>query len=232
MTAVTTLPAGFLAPTAAAARRRTGRGLLAFGLVGLVLLALAGALVLGSLGALGTTAADLEAQRARLISMLGPAEEALDGAADTATNAGASLSASGDAARDAADLVTQLAQAMDGMASAAQVEVLGVRPFGALADDLTGVATRSRTLATDLVTTATALDTNVSDTGNAAADLRALAVELRVLRAEFEAGTTAGAANSMEGTLTLARIVIVGLLLWLAVPAVIATWLGWRWLRS
>jgi hypothetical protein len=165
--------------------------------------------------------------------MLAPAEDALEGSAETATNAGASLTASGAAARDAADLVTQLAQAMDGMSSAAQVEVLGARPFGALADDLAGVATRSRTLATDLVTTATALETNVGDTTNAAADLRGLALELRVLRAEFEADAGSGTADtSMTGTLTLARFVIIGLLLWLAVPAVIATWLGWRWVRS
>ena len=128
-------------PTVSArATRRTGRGLLAYGIVGLVLLGVAGALVLGSLGAIATTATDLEAQRARLISMLAPAEDALEGSAETATNAGASLTASGAAARDAADLVTQLAQAMDGMSSAAQVEVLGARPFGALADDLAGVA--------------------------------------------------------------------------------------------
>ena len=232
----TAVPAAFLAPTTVRSRQRAGRGLLTFGVVGLVLLALAGFLVLGSLGALASAAAELDAQRVQLVALLPPAEEALDGAAESAANAGTSLQASAHAARDAADLLSQLAQAMDGMSSAAQIEVFGLRPFEAISDDMAGVASRSRTLATDLVTTAGALDRNVFDSRAAATDLRALADELAILRTELAAdalsGDAATNAAAAKSSIVLARIVLLGLLLWLAVPALLATWLGWRWMRG
>lgn len=233
------VPLAFLAPATAQERRRVGQGLVAFGIVGLVLLVLAGGLVLGTLGALGSAAAELDTQRARLIEMLPPTERALEQAADTASNAGASLEASSRATRNGANLVEQLAQAMDGMSAAAQLEVLGVRPFGGLADELANVATRSRSLAADLDATAAALDTNVTDSRAAAADIRALADELATLRNRLasDAAHAGGAsaserAASTEASIALARLVLLGLLAWLAVPASIATWLGWRWSRG
>jgi hypothetical protein len=233
------VPAAFLAPSAARERRRVGQGLLAFGIVGLVLLALSGLLVLGSLGALASAAAELDTQRARLMELLPPTAQALDDIADSASNAGTSLEASARATRNGANLVEQLAQAMDGMSAAAQLEVLGVRPFGGLADELANVATRSRSLAADLESTAGALDTNVSDSRAAAADLRALADELATLRTRLASDAVqaarAGAAEraaSTETAIALARLVLLGLLLWLAVPASLATWLGWRWSRG
>jgi hypothetical protein len=226
-----TIPAAFLAPASVSERRRAGRGLLAFGVAGIVLLLLAGWLLLGSLGAVADATADLDAQRVRLAELLPPAEQALEGAADSAANAGTSLQTSGQSARDASDLVSRLALAMDGMSSAAQIEVLGVKPFGTLSDDLGRVASESRTLAADLILTASSLDKNVLDSQAAASDLRALASEVRVLHTELVAGSGA-AAGSMETTLTIARAVVIGLLLWLAVPAVVAAWLGWRWSRK
>ena len=233
------VPAAFLAPATVQARRRAGRGSLAFGVAGLVLLVLAGWLVLGTLGALGSAAAELDTQRARLIEMLPPTERALDQAADAASNAGTSLEASARATRNGANLVGQLAQAMDAMSAAAELDVLGVRPFGGLADELANVATRSRSLAADLDSTATALDTNVTDSRAAADDIRALADELATLRTRLASDAAhAGRASaseraaSTEAAINLARLVLLGLLAWLAVPASIATWLGWRWWRS
>jgi hypothetical protein len=215
------------------ARRRLGRGLLAFGVAGLILLIATGWLLVGSLGAVSTAAADLETQRARLVALIPPAEAALRGSADTATNASTSLESSATAARDASALVTQLATAMDGMASAAQVSVLGIQPFASLSGELSSVADRSRALATDLDATAATLDTNVADSQQAAADLGSLADELAALNAELERNSAATSDPSgIAASLGLARIVLLGLLLWLAVPAVAATWLGWRWRRG
>ena len=59
-----------------------------------------------------------------------------------------------------------------------------------------------------------------------------MALELRVLHSQFTANAPpAPAQRSMEGTLTLARIVLVGPLIWLAAPAVNRTCLGWHWSR-
>lgn len=220
-------------PATPRARRRAGLALLAFGLSGLVLLMLAGLLALGSLGAVAATAADLEAQRARLVALMPPAEQALRGSAQTATGAAASLRASAATARNGANLVTQLAQAMDGMSSSADIEVLGIKPFAGLADELANVADRSRTLATDLATTASALDTNVEDSLAAAHDLATLANALASVRKELEASALPTSGDrTIESSLALARLVLIGLLLWLAVPAALATWLGSRWARG
>lgn len=232
MTPETTLRAAAWPLVAGTERRRLGRALLGFGLAGLVLLVLAAILVVGALGAVGRAAGTIDDQRVRLVAMLEPAEAALDRAATSAANAGTSLGSSAVAARDAAQLTTQLADAMDGMAAAAQVAVFGVQPFAALSGELSGVATRSRTLAADLGTTAAALDANVADSQATAADLRTLADELGRLRAELDgadAGTTDPTGTSLGSTVDLARVVLLGLLLWLAAPALAATWLGWRW---
>lgn len=235
MTPVTTRPGDdwLLAP--GAARRRTGRALLAFGIAGLVLVALAAVLVIGALGAADDAAGSFDDQRARVVALLDPTEAVLLRSAGTAENAGASLEVSARSARDAAELTTQLATAMDQMAVAAQLDVFGVRPFAALGDALIGVAMRSRTLAEDLVTTATALDANVEDSRATAADLRELATDLAALRTELGAVDTAAGGAGLGGGLdattaiAIARIVLLGLLAWLAVPALAATWLGWHW---
>ena len=165
---------------------------MAFGASGLVLLALVAFLVVGALGALGGAAASLEDQRVRLVALIEPTAHALDRSATTAENAGASLEASAGAARDAAAMTAELAAAMDSMATAAQLEVFGLRPFAALADDLSNVATRSRTLATDLETTATALELNVVDSEAMAADLRTLVGELEAMRVQLGVTETGG----------------------------------------
>ena len=234
MTGATAAGAAWAPPRAAGAeRRRAGRWLMAFGGSGLILLALAAFLVVGALGALGGAAASLEDQRVRLVALIDPTAQALDRSATTAENAGASFQASGAAARDAASMTAELAAAMDSMATAAQLEVLGIRPFATLADDLSSVATRSRTLATDLETTASALESNVVDSQAMADDLRTLVGELETMRLQLGVTETGGDDASGAGTMiALARIVLLGLLAWLAVPAVIAIWLGWRWRRG
>ena len=221
--------------TPGVARRRAGRWLVAFGVTGLALLVLAAVLVVGALGALGQAAASLEDQRVRLVALIEPTAQALDRSATTAENAGTSLEASGRAARDAAAMTAELATAMDSMATAAQIDVFGLQPFAGLADDLASVASRSRTLATNLETTAAALDANVLDSQATAADLRTLVVELEAMRSQLGTTQTGGdpaAGGGSEGMIALARIVLLGLLAWLAVPALLAIRIGWGWRRG
>lgn len=231
----------------AARRRRIGLGLIAFGVTGLVLIGAAGALVLASLGAVDQAATDFEEQRAQIVGMLGPASEALEGAADSAANAGASLEQTRAAATQAAALMNRLAASFENLAALGEFEILGSRPFASLSGQFTDVATQSRTLSENLADAATAMATNVTDSQDVAADMRVLAAQLAELdaslggdRPETEGpqaspgaspGTSSNATNASL-PIDAARFVLVGLLLWLAIPAVCSIWLGWRWSRA
>ena len=202
-------------------------GLLAFGLSGLVLLLAAAALVFGSLAAVDDAATGFERQRAKLVTMLGPASSAMDRAATSASNAGASLTSSAEAAEQAAMLTTRLASSFEGLASLSSFEILGSRPFAGLAGEFSLVGADARALSADLTSTGAALRTNVADTAAVAADLRTLATQLDELESSL-ATSDGGGLGSATAALNAARIVLVGLLAWLAVPAVLSTWLGWR----
>jgi hypothetical protein len=214
-------------------RRRLGMGLIAFGVAGLVLIGSAGVLVFASLSAVGDAATGLQAQRAQLVGMLGPASEALDRAASSAANAGTSLGETRDSAKQAATLMTRLSESFDSLAALGSFDLLGARPFAGLSGQFTQVATESRTLSTDLATAAAAMDTNITDSAAVAADLRTLADQLSTLDASLGASPdgTAPSAGSVSLPIDLAKLVLVGLLLWLAVPAIAALWIGWRWYR-
>jgi hypothetical protein len=208
-------------------RRRLAYGLLGFGLSGLVLLLGATALVLSSLGAVDDAASGFERQRAELLAMLRPAADALDSAATSATNAGTSLASSADAADQASTFTTRLAGSFEGLASLSSFEMFGTRPFAGLGDEFARVGTDARTLSTDLLSTASALRTNVADTAAVAGDLRSLVTRLDALETSLGASEGEGL-GSATVALNAARIVLLGLLVWLAVPAVLCTWLGWR----
>jgi hypothetical protein len=211
-------------------RRRIAYGLLGFGLAGLVLLLAATVLVLGSLGAVDDAASGFERQRAEIVAMLEPAADALDSAATSAANAGGSLTSSADAAEQAAAFTSRLAGSFESLTVLSSFEVLGTRPFAGLGDEFLRVGTDARALAADLISTAGALRTNVADTGQVATDLRALATRLDALETSLGASEGAGL-GSATAALNAARIVLLGLLTWLAVPAVLSTWLGWRLTR-
>lgn len=211
-------------------RRRYGVGLLAFGISGLALVLAAGVLVLGSLAAVNDAATGFERQRAEIVAMLGPASSALSEAATSASNAGASLTETSEAAARAAAMTTRLAESFDGLASLGSFEILGARPFGQLASQFADVGIEARALSTDLADAVLAMQTNVGDSAAVAADLRTLSVQLSELEASL-AGAGGGAGGASL-PVDAARLVLLGLLAWFAIPAVASTWLGLRLFRA
>ena len=215
-------------------RRRLGSGLLAFGVIGLLLIGAAGVLVLGSLAAVNDAATGFERQRAEILAMLGPASSALDNAATSAANAGASLTETSAAATRASDLTNQLATSFEGLAALGSFEIFGARPFASMAGQFSSVATSSRALAADLDAAAIAMGTNIADSQAVAADLRTLADQLETLQASLGGNpVTPGGdpAGSASLPVDAARLTLMGLLAWLAIPALASIWLGWRLLR-
>jgi hypothetical protein len=210
-------------------RRRVAAGLLAFGAAGIALLVAALVLVLGSLAAVDDAASGFERQRAEAVALLGPASAAFDDAATSATNASGSLTQAASAADRAAQLTGRLAASFEGLSGLGAFEILGARPFAGLDQQFQGVASDSRALSADLTATATSLRANVVDAGAVAADLHALSEQLGRLETSLTGSTTGGSADA-GATLPIAaaRIVLLGLLAWLAVPALACLWLGWR----
>jgi hypothetical protein len=77
------------------------------------------------------------------------------------------------------------------------------------------------------------MTTNVSDSAAVAADLRELAAQIDTLEMSLGAGPDAEVPSTGTGLpIAAAQAVLVGLLLWLAVPAIAAISLGWRWTRA
>ena len=193
---------------------RRGAALVAFGVSGLVLLGACLAAVIAAVVPLASTAAALEQQRTEAVALIGPAASALEATASSADNAGTSLGSSVSAAREAAAVTGQLANALQGLAAFSSA-------FG-------DTATRSRALSDDLATTADALARNQLDSAATAASLRALADRLKQL------GQTLGAADSpppsaLAGVaIPLALLLTVLVLAWLAGIALAAIWLGRR----
>lgn len=215
-------------------RRRLGTALIWFGAVGLALLVSLAIIVGLSLGGLSRAVTNLAGQRDEAIALLEPAAMALDEAASSAADAGSSLTSASAAARRGAALMTQLADAFDGLALLGSFDILGTRPFGALTGRFTGVATEARGLSVDLTSTAGALDANVIDSATVATDLRVLADQLGRLRASVlgaEAAATAADPETTGMLLRAALAVVLGVIAWLAVPAIAAIELGRRWRR-
>jgi hypothetical protein len=211
-------------------RRQAGWGLLAFGLTGLVLVGAAGALVLGSLTAVDAAVTGFENQRKELVAMLGPASDALSGAAESASNASTSLTETSQAARNAAELTTRLAVSFESLASLGSFTILGARPFAEVANQFAAVGVEARELSGDLNTTADSMTTNIADSQAVAADLLALSGQLDRLEASLaDTGTTGETDASLP--LNIARLVLLGMLTWLAVPALASIWLGTRLVR-
>jgi len=208
--------------------RTPGRALLAFGGVGLVLLLASALLVVGTLGSLSATAADLGRQRDELAAMVGPASDSLRSSATAARNASTSLTASAEAARDGSALMTQLAASLDQLGTLSGISILGQQPFANAAASFQDTAAKSRTLAANLATTATSLDTNVADASRVATDLEALATQLDAVQGQLQAAPGPPPAWAW----IVLDVVALGLIGWLAVIAMAAIAIGWRWTRK
>lgn len=207
--------------------------LLAFGLSGVTLVLGATALVLGSLSIVDDAVTGFERQRAEVVAVLGPASAALTDAATSASNAGASLTETSEAAARAASLSGSLADSFDGLASLGTFEILGARPFGELSGQFAAVAAEARTLAVDLSEAAAALRANKADSDAVATDLRSLAGQLARLDASLHAsGGAPSPGTDAALPLVVLRVVLLGLLAWLAVPAALSLWIGRRLLRG
>jgi hypothetical protein len=200
-------------------RNRLGRGLVWFGVSGLVILVVS-ALAFGlALAPLASTARTLGDQGDELIALLGPATESLEAAATSADHGASSLISSETSARDAAAVTSQLADAMDGL--------------GVFSPAFAETAARSRSLSENLKSTADSLHQNQIDSASVATSLRSLANQLKSLKTSVTATVRIAPSGPVTSVgLPLLVALAVALLLWLAALALGCIWLGRRILRG
>lgn len=193
-------------------RRPLGWLLVAWGVVGVLLLTYG----LGvGIGAAGRAEALLTASRDALVAAEQSsrrAADALDGVADGVASAGAS-------SQRAASLADDASATLSGLADAMTLNVFGAQPFLALSAQFASSAEEAAALADELETLGASLGDMRGDAVEIGAELRTLADALA------EAGLDAGAAQ-----LPLTPLMAL-LLAWIALPTIGALWIGLAILR-
>ncbi len=201
-------------------QRRAGMALTAYAVVGLLLLALALAFVLGAFDE-GRGPLGLEAQRRGLVELLDTSSHALAHAEAAARDAGASLSSASSAAGDGSRFIADLGVTLHNLASSLRVSILGSQPFAGPADDFDRVAGQAAGVAADLDRAAASIRLGSEDMASLAADLAVLRAEVDRVRA------------NLGGVLDVQRWrwLAAAILAWLAIPTLLGLRLGLRWWR-
>ncbi len=205
-----------------------GAGLMAYGALGLVTLALAAAFAAAPLQQVGSLGQALATQRAALVTALSKTSAALDDAATSAENLHTSLSDARAATGSAATLSRQLATTLNGLGTAAGIDVFGTRPFGQLQAGFQQAASQLLDLGTQLDGIGAAIDRNGSDLDRERQNLSAMRDSVDALRSGVS-GTILPSFSA--GTITAMQIALSLLALWLAILALGALVVGlvlWR----
>ena len=206
-------------------RRRLGAGLLAFGILGVLLAGILGVGLIAGAIAMRDLDDRLLAQQASIADSLDGAGASLDKLASTTDNASTTLATAGVSVGHAGQVLDELANVSADLQQSLDVSILGQHPLASAASKFGDLATRARVFSGDAAALAAALATN-------AADVSALAVQVRSL--EDRATTMSDRVREFEGTgrlvgLLTAGVVLAGLMVaWFAVLALGVAWAGWR----
>jgi len=213
-----------------AALRRLANGLIAYGLIGLVLAVVALLAVVWAGGRLMAVGDRVETQIAAIVETLDRTSVALGEAGTSATSFSVTMERTPPVVRQTAqaiaDVRTDLRSAEDQFS---QIEILGRRPLGGVADafgrmaaNLDGLDERLDLIATDLESNRSALLANATSLG-------ALGARLGLVAEDLRGGVVEEGFADLRSSATILALV---LLVWMTLPAVGALWLGWRLRRE
>jgi hypothetical protein len=205
-------------------------GLIAYGLIGLIVLAVVGTGVVGVLDRVQGLSTAFEQQRRSLTRALDTASITLGNAAETISGIDASLAKAELAVADAATLSNDVSFTMTELANALNVDILGSQPFAGVSGGFTRASTQLSALSIELTGTAGALGSNAEDAQAVGADL----VRLQAAVDDLRDGIRDAPATGVSGSdLAMLRLVLIGLFIWLAVPALAGIAAGaWMWRRA
>jgi uncharacterized RDD family membrane protein YckC len=211
------------------ALRRLTRGLLAYGIVGLVLSLVAAIAILLAVGRLSSVGATVGGGADQLGTVLARMTTVLDGASTSAASFGTTIDNGSEALTAAAsDLRAIVPQLRDIETQANAINILGSQPLAPLAGLFGQIASQLGDLDGRLDTVATNLSANRGAlTANAAA-LSALADETRVLADRLAPDALI---RIIDDARWFAIAMVIVVLAGVAVPAAAALAFGW-WLRQ
>lgn len=183
-------------------RRALGWGLIAYGVIGIALIA-------GGASTGLALASTVERLAVTADGTLQAAVRSTEAAADAFVNVDGSLSEAESSATSAADLATEASGTLQSLASAMEISVFGAQPLLPLAGEFDASAQQASALGDELDGVAGSLGDTRVDVARIGTELDGLSRELAALR---EASGNGVAAPPI-------RIFVTLLLLWLLVPA-------------
>lgn len=208
--------------------RRLGSGLIAYGVIGLVLALVVLIAVVWAGGRLAAVGGQVETQIAAVVETLDRTSVALADAGISATSFSGTMERTPPVVRQTAQAIADVRTDLRSAESQlSQFEILGRQPLGGVADsfgrmaaNLDGLDERLDLIATDLESNRTALVAN-------ATSLSALGARLGLVADDLRGGVVEEGFADLRSSATVLAAV---LLVWMTMPAAGALWLGW-WLR-
>lgn len=208
--------------------RRLGSGLIAYGVIGLVLALVVLIAVVWAWGRLAAVGGQVETQIAAVVETLDRTSVALADAGISATSFSGTMERTPPVVRQTAQAIADVRTDLRSAESQlSQFEILGRQPLGGVADsfgrmaaNLDGLDERLDLIATDLESNRTALVAN-------ATSLSALGARLGLVADDLRGGVVEEGFADLRSSATVLAVV---LLVWMTMPAAGALWLGW-WLR-
>jgi hypothetical protein len=208
--------------------RRLAIGLIVYGAIGVAIAVLGLVALVWLSGRVGGLAERTGGQVTTIVETLDRTSTALSEASSSATSFAGTLARTAPAVRQVGlaigDLRGNFRTIEDQLG---RVQILGSRPFGdvagqfgQMATDLDGLDARLDLIAGDLDRNRTALAAN-------AESLAAIGTRLTRIATEARDGTVAAGLDDLRAVVTLLSLMLV---VWVALPAIGALWLGW-WLR-
>jgi len=203
--------------------RRLGNGLVAFGVIGLVLTTLMTAAWLGGLLAIRDLDERLEDDRQSMAAALADAADLMASSSSALGRSADSLGSVGVALDDSARLLDSLASSTADLADALDVTILGQQPFAELAASFDDVSV-------DLDRVARDTGLLVAEVGQARPDLQGVAVDLRRVESSVSALAVRvedfGAVEDLVGLVRAYGLLSALISAWLATLAVGSIWAG------
>jgi hypothetical protein len=208
--------------------RRLATGLIVYGAIGVAIAVLGLAALVWLTGRVGGLAERTGGQVTTIVETLDRTSTALSEASSSATSFAGTLARTAPAVRQVGlaigDLRGNFRTIEDQLG---RLQIFGSRPFGDVAGQFGQMATDLDGLDAQLELIAGDLDRNRAALAANAESLAAIGTRLTHIATEARDGTVAAGLDDLRAVVTLLSLLLV---VWVALPAIGALWLGW-WLR-